>query len=321
MRIFIVSAAVILLMPSAGAGTSVIHKRGTMECDLTEATPLVYQGKLYRFEYVRDNYKHNPAGKACFRLVDLATQETTAPFALGYHLGSAYVEGGRIYVYGVITWGAESIDVFWSDDLKTWQQQEAVRLPGWTIFNTSVCKDAQGYTMAIEIGEPAEVAGIGFTIFFARSKDARTWTLAPLDCVYTKERYSACPALRFYDGWYYMVYLEHYSPRWYFAPHIVRSKDLITWESSKLNPLMEPDSGDKKIANPRLSEDERKHIAEAEDINNSDVDFCEFDGKTILYYSWGNQKGIEFLAEADYAGTERAFLEGYFPKAAAPNAE
>jgi hypothetical protein len=43
------------------------------------------------------------------------------------------------------------------------------------------------------------------------------------------------------------------------------------------------------------------------------VDLCEFDGKTILYYSWGNQLGIEFLASAVYDGTLERFLRGYFP--------
>jgi hypothetical protein len=59
---------------------------------------------------------------------------------------------------------------------------------------------------------------------------------------------------------------------------------------------------------------QREHIASARNMNNSDVDLCEFDGKTVLYYSWGNQEGVEFLAEAVYDGPMRQFLTGYFPK-------
>ena len=298
----------------ARAGQPVITKRGTIECDLVEATPLVYQGRLYRFEYVRDRFKANPVGQACFRLMELETGKTTEPFALGYHLGSAFVDGDTVYVYGVKEWGADAIEVFWSTDLKTWKNQTALRLEGAKIYNTSVCKDGQGYTMAIEFGAPAEWVGSAFTNLFARSKDLIAWELAPKSCVYTKERYSACPALRFYDGYYYMVYLEHYSPKWYFAPHIVRSKDLEHWEDSAFNPLMKPDKADKHIANPKLSDEERKHIAESENINNSDVDFCEYRGKTLIYYAWGNQRGIEFLAEAVYEGPERQFVKAYFPE-------
>lgn len=33
----------------------------------------------------------------------------------------------------------------------------------------------------------------------------------------------------------------------------------------------------------------------------------------IINYSWGDQLGIEFLAEAVYDGTLEEFLEGWFP--------
>jgi hypothetical protein len=49
------------------------------------------------------------------------------------------------------------------------------------------------------------------------------------------------------------------------------------------------------------------------DLNNSDVDFCEFGGGTVITYSRGNQQGTEFLAEAVYNGTLVSFLKGFFP--------
>ena len=45
------------------------------------------------------------------------------------------------------------------------------------------------------------------------------------------------------------------------------------------------------------------------------MDLCEFEGRTRIVYSWGNQKGIEHLAEAVYDGPLQAFLEGFFPAA------
>ena len=47
--------------------------------------------------------------------------------------------------------------------------------------------------------------------------------------------------------------------------------------------------------------------------NNSDIDFCEEGGRLLINYSWGNQEGTEFLAEATFAGTEQEFLHGWFP--------
>ena len=296
---------------AAGDVHPAIVKQGTIEVDLVEATPIVFKDVLYRFEYVREGYADNALGTRYFRFVNMETGENSAPFAEGYALGSAYTEDGVMYVYGVPIWGADSIEVFVSTDLAAWDHQTALRLPGWGIYNNGVCKGPDGYRMAFEVGEPGEYSGNRFTMFFAHSNNLRDWVLGPLEEVYTKEKYSACPALRYYDGWYYMVYLERIE-QWYFAPYVVRSRDLVTWEASGKNPLFAPDDADKQIANPKLTEEQRKHIAESDNINNSDVDFCTYKGTTYISYSWGNQRGTEFLAQATFAGTEQELLEGMF---------
>ena len=167
--------------------------------------------------------------------------------------------------------------------------------------------------MAIELGEPPEVVGVRFTMRFAESDDLVNWRMLPEECVYSKDRYTACPAIRFLDGQYYMIYLEA-RPGPTYPPHIVRSKDLIHWEQSPFNPIMIFSDEDRKIANPKLTPEERARIAESTNVNNSDVDLCEFGGKTIIYYSWGNQRGIEYLAEAVYEGSLASFLRTWFPK-------
>ncbi len=288
-----------------------IRKLGTIDCDMVETTPIVFAGKLYRFEYVRERYKPNRTGKSYFRFIDVASGEATQSFAVGYHLGSAFVDRGTVYVYGVEKWGGERIQVFWSKDLKSWSSKAALTLPGWGIYNDSVCKDPNGYVMAFEIGEPPEEAGVRFTTRFAKSKNLLDWKLTPSACVFSKERYTACPAIHFLDGQYYMIYLEA-RPGPTYEPHIVRSRDLRQWEPSPLNPLMQFSPEDKRIASKKFTPAQREHITKAVNLNNSDVDLCEFQGKVVLYYSWGNQKGIEFLAEARYDGTLPAFLRGFF---------
>ena len=88
---------------------------------------------------------------------------------------------------------------------------------------------------------------------------------------------------------------------------------MIRWESSPLNPVLVASEQDRAIANPKLTGDQRRKVAGAVDLNNSDVDFCEFRGRTVITYSWGNQQGTEFLAEAVYNGTLASFLRGFFP--------
>jgi hypothetical protein len=68
-----------------------------------------------------------------------------------------------------------------------------------------------------------------------------------------------------------------------------------------------------RVASPKLTAGQREAVARAKDVNNSDVDLCEFQGKTVIYYSWGNQQGKEFLAEAVYEGALEGLLRSYFP--------
>ena len=95
-------------------------------------------------------------------------------------------------------------------------------------------------------------------------------------------------SIRHLDGWFYMTYLEA-RPGPAYETYIVRSRDLIRWEPSQFNPVMVASEGDRAIANPKLTGEQRKKVAGAVDRNNSDMDFCEFRGRTIITYSWGNQ--------------------------------
>jgi alpha-L-fucosidase len=290
----------------------VIKKLGTIDCDMVETTPIVFKDRLCRFEYVRQDYHTNKTGASHFRFVDMESGEFTPAFAAGHHFGSAYVRDRAAFAYGVDTQGGPTIRAFWSEDLRNWSSQVAFHAPGWSIFNNSVCKGRDNYIMAIELNGPPEEVGVPFTIRFVQSDDLLSWQLTPSECVFSKDRYTACPALRFLDEYYYMIYLEARLGRT-FDPYIVRSRDLIHWESSPFNPMMHFSEEDKRIANPNLTQEQRDRISNAVNINNSDVDLCEFEGRTIIFYSWGNQKGIEFLAEAAYDGNLESFLCGFFP--------
>jgi hypothetical protein len=305
------------LFSAAAAPTShpLIQKLGTIDCDMVETTPIVFHDRLYRVEYVREQYTHKAAGQktSYFRAIDVATGKPTPSFARGYHLCSAYVQGETVYVFGVEKWGADKIACFKSTDLQNWQNEHAIALPGWSIFNTSVCKGPDRYIMAIEVGGPPEVTGVPFTIRFAESRDLKTWTLLGDEYVYAKDRYTSCPTLRFIDGHYYLMYCEAL-PGPVYPTYLLRSTDLLHWESSPVNPVMKLSPEDQKVAdNASLTDAERTRVANAKNVCNSDIDLCEFNGKVVLYYCWGNQTGIEHLAEARYDGTLKRFYESFFP--------
>src|SRR5712692_7516964 len=78
-----------------------IHKLGTLDLLMVETTPIVFKDRLYRFEYVRENYHTNKTGPSYFRFIDVATGKPTLGFAKGQHLGCAFVDGDTMYAFGV----------------------------------------------------------------------------------------------------------------------------------------------------------------------------------------------------------------------------
>lgn len=291
----------------------VIRKLGTIDCDLVESTPVVFRRRLYRFEYVRPRHAGNTTGDSYFRFIDHDSGEASDGFAAGYHLGNVFVDDDTLYVTGTNIWDGERVELFVSRDMRQWDRRPALNLPGWGIFNTSLCRADDRYVLMFEVGKPPEIAGVRFTARFAVSTDLQTWELTPPECTYSLERYTAPHALRWLDGWFYNFYLEAL-PGPEYEQRVVRSRDLIEWESSLLNPVLAASDEDRLVLNPRLTATERERIATAIDINNSDIDFCEFEGRTIINYSWGNQHGTEHLAEAVYNGPLADFLRGWFPE-------
>ncbi|UCD53339.1 MAG: exo-alpha-sialidase [Phycisphaerales bacterium] len=314
----VVLLGVILLGTAAAGpvdpqGRPLIRTLGTIDCDLVETTPIVFQGKLYRCEWVRTSYKGNELGENYSRLVEVETGKSTTPLARGCAFSSAFVDGDTIYVTATSTeqgWTGQRVEMFASTDLKKWEHWTALDLDGFGICNTSICKADDRYVMMFEIHKPKDQAGAVFTARFATSKDLRRWEVTPPECVYAKDRYTAPHCLRYLEGYFYDFYLEAYEG---YEMRVVRSQDLIHWEPSPLNPVLKASPEDKQIANPQLTAEQRERIAKAENINNSDIDFCFHNGRLVINYSWGNQRGEEFLAQAVYDGTVAEFLHGWFP--------
>jgi alpha-L-fucosidase len=283
------------------AQAAVIVKKGTIDLDLVETTPFVFKGRLYRMESHRrdDN----------LRIMDHDSQSEVCHFGAGHRFACAYAEGDTVYVVGTKAtagWTGDTLTMFTSRDLKTWEEQTIFCSHGDNFCNTTLCKAGERYVMAYERNRG------GFHAQFLESKDLRTWKPLPEECKHHLGRYCAPHCLRYYDGWFYLFYLEADRPHG-FEQYVTRSRDLMHWEPSPLNPVLFASPQDKLIANSRLTEEQREKIAKATDCNNSDIDFCEFHGRLIINYSWGNQAGTEFLAEAESAGTTAQFLQRWFP--------
>lgn len=260
--------------------------------EVCEAAPLVYKSRLLLMECMRPA-SGGRSEDYYLTLKDVEGDKPLAHFAEGYGLASALVHRGEVYV-SASHWENESwndVTVFHSRDLKTWESHVALRQePGEHLFNTSVCAAGSRFVMAYETDDPKYVP---FTIKFAESRDLHKWETIP-GAIFGPDRYAACPALRYVDGMFYVLYLEHMKPAWRFETYLVRSRDLKEWEPSPRNPILAPEEG--------------------EDINTSDPDLAEFKGRTYLYYSIGDQRTYAKLKRAVYPGPMREFLKSYFPK-------
>lgn len=62
----------------------------------------------------------------------------------------------------------------------------------------------------------------------------------------------------------------------------------------------------------RLPADIEDQLPSYMNINNCDVDLCEFEGKTHIFYLTGNQLTFGVMCEAVYDGTLQQYLEANF---------
>ena len=184
------------------------------------------------------------------------------------------------------------IDRMTTTDLKEWKTEKVILPEGNEhLFNSSVCKDENGYVMAYETDKPVQ-----FCFKFARSNNLSRWSKIA-DLVFTglNHEYSACPVIRYIKPYYYVIYVhEPYTGHDGWTSFLIRSKDLATWEYSPFNPILEAATGEGR--------------------NNSDTDLIEYEGKTYLYYATGDQETWSTVRVAQYNGSEKTFFEGHFPK-------
>lgn len=266
--------------------------------DICEAGPVVWQDRLALMKCRRPASGGGPTDYF-LTLEDVETGRPLARFAEGYGLASALVHDGTFYAFASRSApdGWNDVTLFESKNLRDWTHKVVVSQEKEHLFNSSVCRGEHGFVMAYESDDPRFPA---FTIKFATATNLADWTKVP-DTFFGKDRYTACPCLRYADGWYYLLYLEQRTPRWFFETYLARSRDLKSWELSAANPVLTPGPND--------------------GINASDPDIVEFGGRTYLYYSVGDQRTWSKLKRAVYPGSMAGFFAGYFAVPGVPENE
>lgn len=267
-----------------------------------ENTPFVFGDRPLLALNYRDDTKHNAngyKGSMYLFIQDLRTGQEIARFGEGHSFVNAFVNGPELNVFaseGTDRDWFQSIYRFTSTDLKTWKRELAIGQEGPEhLFNCSLCRDGREFLMAYESNLPVK-----FCFKFARSRDLAKWEKIPglVFAGLDGKEYSACPVIRYFVPYYYVIYLHAAVPGhngW--VSFLARSKDLIAWELSPVNPILEAGPG--------------------EGINNSDVDLFEWEGNTYLYYATGDQATWGSVRVAMHLGPMRQFCESCFPAGSA----
>ncbi len=275
-----------------------------------ENTPVVFNDRLL----LVDN--HRPGGfkakgeDAYLFILDLTTGQEVARFGKGHSFVSAFVNGSELHVFATEftdfghTINTKCINRFSTTDLKTWKQELALARDGQEqFFNTSVCRDDQGYVMAYESDIP-----VRWCFRFARSKDLSHWDrIRGLEFADVEAK-TACanPTIRYLAPYYYVIYgvwcfqekpwkcYRYALPETKYVTVVARSKDLVSWDVSPTRgPMLDPSPD--------------------EGINNTDADLFEVEGNTYVCYATGDQATWGTIRIAMYAGPMRQLLESYFP--------
>ncbi len=278
--------------------TMFVEEKKLFRRDMVEVTPIEWKDRLCLLECNRP-----PSGGSLkdyyITLKDFETDEELARFAEGYSLASAFVHNEQLYVfasrYENSNWN--DVTLFQTANLVNWSQKVVIEQEADEhLFNSSVSSGSDGFIMAYESNDSDYPA---FTIKFAHSNDLEEWTKLP-DAVFGTNRYTACPTIRFSDGFYYLLYLENRNPGHYYDTFIARSSNLKNWERSSANPVLMPEGLD-------------------EGINASDPDIIEWQGKTMLFYGVGDQLTWMNLKYNVYSKSMKDFFQWWFKAPGIPD--
>ncbi len=292
--------------------TNPLVYKGKLDSPLVEVTPFVFNDRLYRLENWQKQWEFPGSDDGSLftqdevRIRDLEDDRVVSIPLTGHGLGMAFVHDGTVYVFAG-NWGTEKkwnideITMVSSRDLESWSDPVVVLRaePDEQFFNVSVCRAQDDFVLLVESNDPDWPA---FTFKYFRSDDLIHWN-AVADARYGREKYVGGPALYFEGGRFYTLYLQSLGSGRY-ETRVTRSTDLVHWQDA-------PDDRPFVTFNPENGVHPLRP-AEVRETNASDAELCAWQGKTIVYYTGGDQHLAGDLQGAEFAGSPRELLERFY---------
>jgi alpha-L-fucosidase len=270
-----------------------------------ETTPLILNDKLITITFERkDSY-----GTAIL-ILDFESHQVLKRIPWNLGLGCAIKVQNLIYIFGSSDWNSQNyVGMIRLDqnlnllDPVDYPHKILNATINQKIFNTSVAPDPNGYVMAYEV---AEKGLVNFSIRFLKSSDLEHWE--PIGTIFKPREYAACPSIRYWNGWYYILFLKTVQPArgkklGKYVVFISRTQNFETFEDYQGNKHYPPQI-------QVLSPDGYPY----EGVNNSDLDLVEFQQKVYFVYGDGDQQHWSNVRIALYLGTMGQFFEEFWPR-------
>ena len=278
----------------------------------------VWHGRVYRLETTDPTNGLDRSAPIIASIRDRETGEIISRFGHGCYYYSLYQEEDMVYVIAVKSvpprFGGDTLMLYESTNLVCWSCRELIHLPDFWVHYTSMTKGPDGYVLSLLSQKPEQyVKKHIFTIFFASSEDMRHWTLMGMEQRYPQDRYIGSPYMQYHDGYYYLLATEEL-PHLRYAVYIYRTQNFETWEHGLYNPVLMPGKEDRKLSMYAYDfmPDQISAMRTGFISSNSDIHLCDWNGKTLISYCVGNQRGFAYSAEAIYNGTTADFLLSNF---------
>ena len=290
-----------------------------------EMTPFVWNGRLMRMELVDPSRGLDSAQCLGAGIRDVESGEYLSYVAQDSYFHSAYLEEDTLYITGVDLNRRDTIRLYESKDLIHWTSRDLLTNPGWVYFNSQIAKGPDGYVIILESGPAAypqlsdndypkkHVGKKGWTLFFAKSPDMVNWEFMDYEKPFSPDEHTGGPCLKYANGWFYLL-ADLALPRRIFTSYILRTKDFENWYVGYYNPIIMASEDDRKIS-PHytdITDEEIQRLKTAFHVNNTDLDICQWNGKTYINYLCGNQYGNYWAAEAICDMPMADFLASYF---------
>lgn len=285
-----------------------------------EMTPFFFKGKEYRvvnrkniaaYKCYPESFPDKGIHDDHFEIYNVEEDRIMSVPLYNCYFASAFVHDGRVYCFCIDYeldrpwWTARRLLMLSSDDLITWTRPMAVieAESNESLFNTAVTYDGEKFVMLYESDDPQYKPK--FTFKFAVSKDLIHWEKVR-DAVYGRNKYVGGPALEFFDGWYYVTYVNIFpnpvDGRDNYDTRIARSRDLVNWEDA-------PEGRSVLMPTYTYPDPTRPHLCED---NASDAEYLEKDGKVVVFWNGGNQENLGGAYMSECPGTLKELFESFF---------